>query len=218
MVIFDHGEPPPDWFPDDAVDRKNIDAEKRFCYALADMVMTNTASVKDEIGWEQAVVAGLGNSHLTIWHAGRALRRDLIRNRLGMDGKFVLLNVCRFHARERIYKGVDEYVAVREQLQLAHPDIAEKIRFVLCGRGSAADQLEMERQGLTVYANVTDNELIDLYTAADLYVNFSKWEGYNLGIGQALALGLEVIASDIPAHRRFPISVSNDLQERTDCC
>jgi hypothetical protein len=74
----------------------------------------------------------------------------------------------------------------------------------------------MERQGLTVYANVTDNELIDLYTAADLYVNFSKWEGYNLGIGQALALGLEVIASDIPAHRRFPISVSNDLQERTE--
>jgi len=47
-------------------------------------------------------------------------------------------------------------------------------------------------------------------------MNFSKWEGYNLGIGQALALGLEVIASDIPAHRRFPISVSNDLQKRAE--
>ena len=215
-VIFDHGEPPPDWFPDDAVHRKNIDAEKRFCYALADMVMTNTASVKDEIGWDQAVVAGLGNSHLAIWDAGRALLRDSIRKRLGMDGKFIVLNVCRFHAAERIYKGVDEYVALRGQICAAHPNVAEKIEFVLCGRGSEADQLEMERQGLTVYANVTDKEMIDLYTAADLYVNFSKWEGFNLGIGQALALGLEVIASDIPAHRRFPISVSNDLQKRAE--
>jgi GT2 family glycosyltransferase len=215
-VIFDHGEPPAEWFPHDAVHRKNIDAEKRFCYALADLVMTNTASVKDEIGWEPAVVAGLGNSHLSIWDAGWALRRAAIRKRLGLDGKFVVLNVCRFHAGERVYKGVDEYAALREHLRAAHPELAQKVEFVLCGRGSAADRLEMERQGLVVHANVTDQELIDLYVAADLYVNFSKWEGYNLGIGQALALGLEVIASDIPAHRRFPISVSNDLPKRAE--
>jgi glycosyltransferase involved in cell wall biosynthesis len=60
-----------------------------------------------------------------------------------------------------------------------------------------------------VFDNVTDAEMIDLYSAADIYANFSRWEGYNLGIGQALAAGLPVIASDIPAHRAFPIFTSN---------
>lgn len=62
-----------------------------------------------------------------------------------------------------------------------------------------------------MFPNVSDGELIDLYAAADVYMNFSSWEGYNLGIGQALALGLPVIASDIPAHREFPIYTSNDM-------
>ncbi len=71
----------------------------------------------------------------------------------------------------------------------------------------------MEATGLTAIANVSDQELIDLYAAADVYMSFSQWEGYNLGIGQALALGLPVIASDIPAHREFDIPVTNDPSE-----
>ena len=48
----------------------------------------------------------------------------------------------------------------------------------------------MEALGLRVFSNLSDRELIDLYVAADVYMNFSRSEGYNLGIGQALALGL----------------------------
>jgi hypothetical protein len=51
--------------------------------------------------------------------------------------------------------------------------------------------------------------MVDLYLAADAYLGFSRWEGYNLGISQALAMGLPVAASDIPAHREFPIFTSN---------
>ncbi|RYZ24721.1 MAG: glycosyltransferase, partial [Sphingobacteriales bacterium] len=47
--------------------------------------------------------------------------------------------------------------------------------------------------------------LAELYAASDLYLSLSQWEGYNLGIGQALAMGLPVVASDIPAHREFGI-------------
>jgi glycosyltransferase involved in cell wall biosynthesis len=60
---------------------------------------------------------------------------------------------------------------------------------------------------------VADSTLVDLYAAADLYMSFSKWEGYNLGIGQALAFGLPVLASDIPAHREFPVPVVADPQQ-----
>ena len=74
----------------------------------------------------------------------------------------------------------------------------------------------MEACGLRVFANVTDAEMVELYLAADLYMNFSRWEGYNLGIAQALAFGLPIIASDIPAHREFPITTSDDPAEIID--
>ena len=69
----------------------------------------------------------------------------------------------------------------------------------------------MKSIGFEVFDNVSDSEMIDMYLAADVYANFSLWEGYNLGIGQALAMGLPTIASDIPAHRAFPIFTSNQM-------
>ena len=211
-VIFDHGEPPPAWFPDQRA-REIVDGEKQFSYRLADLVLTNTSTIKDEIGYDRAEVAGLGNSHLAIWDDALAARRDAIRTRLGLTGKIVILNVCRFHKAERRYKGIDDYIAL-EQAAASDPALAGRLVFVLCGKGSHADRDEMIAAGLTVHASVTDAELIDLYAAADLYVNFSKWEGFNLGIAQALAMGLEVVASDIPAHRQFPIATADDPAQR----
>ena len=211
-VIFDHGEPPPAWFPDHRA-REIIDGEKQFSYRLADLVLTNTSTVKDEIGYDRAEVAGLGNSHLAIWDESLAARRDDIRARLGLTDKIVVLNVCRFHLAERRYKGIDDYIAL-DRAAAADPSLAGRVVFILCGKGSEADRDEMVSAGLTVHASVTDAALIELYVAADLYVNFSKWEGFNLGIAQALAMGLEVVASDIPAHRQFPIATSDDPAHR----
>jgi glycosyltransferase involved in cell wall biosynthesis len=85
--------------------------------------------------------------------------------------------------------------------------------FVLCGKGTEVDVAAMEEAGLEVRANVTDEEMRGLYAAADAYANFSLWEGYNLGIGQALAMGLPVVASDNPAHRAFGVSVCQGAED-----
>ena len=213
-VIFDHGEPPPAWFPDQHA-REMVDGEKQFSYRLADLVLTNTSTVKDEIGYDRAEVAGLGNSHLATWDDAHAERRDAIRGRLGLEGKIVVLNVCRFHKAERRYKGIGDYVALKNDAAAADPALADRLVFILCGKGSHDDRQEMAAEGLTVFANVSDELLTELYVAADIYANFSKWEGFNLGIAQALAMGLDVVASDIPAHRQFPIATSDDPAERT---
>jgi GT2 family glycosyltransferase len=215
-IVIDYGEPNPEFFND--VDlRRMINAEKQFCAPMADRIIGISEAVKAESGIASMEVVRLGNSHLAVWQ-GQSDIRIQARQRLGLEGRFVVLNVCRFHHAERSYKGVDQYELFVEEFKLAYPELASTTVFVLCGKAGPQDIDEMARRGFMVKANVTDEEMIELYIAADCYANFSKWEGYNLGIGQAQAMGLPVLASDIPAHWEFrdisigtPESLSHDL-------
>jgi glycosyltransferase involved in cell wall biosynthesis len=208
-LAYDYGEPDPDFFPD-AEARKVQLQEKAFCLEMADALYAISDAVKAEAPHEQMGVIPLGNSHLARWDEHMTNRRKAKRAEFGFGDSIVVLNVCRFHEGERHYKGVDEYCNVRIKLSALNPARANDFVFVLAGKGTEADVMEMEACGLRVFANISDEELVDLYCCADLYANFSRWEGYNLGIGQALAFGLPVVASDIPAHRAFGVFVSNE--------
>jgi GT2 family glycosyltransferase len=211
-IAYDYGEPMPDLFPD-VLQRREQLAEKRFCIAMADRAFAISRSVQAESGYSRMGVIHLGNSHLAVWNDGLAGRRPGIRAALGLESCVIILNVCRFHSAERHYKGVNVYAEVAALFKFEHPELAESVVFLLAGKADNHDVVSMEAQGLRVFANLPDSELIDLYTAADVYMNFSLWEGYNLGIGQALALGLPVIASDIPAHREFPIPTAGTPED-----
>lgn len=212
VICYDHGEPPSDWFPD-AEPRKAALLEKD----LSLMMATAVYAISDAIAAESRVpVTGVipeGNTHLGQWNEGAKERRNRVRRERGWNDHFVVLNVCRFHAGERIYKGVDTFVSVFDTCKAINLEQSDKFIFVLCGKGTPDDVAEMARCGLLVEANVSNDEILDLYCAADAYANFSKWEGYNLGIAQALAMGLPTTASDIPAHRAFGIHVSNDVDD-----
>ncbi|CAN7774187.1 glycosyltransferase [Variovorax sp. LjRoot178] len=208
-LAYDYGEPNPDFFPD-AEERKQQLQEKDFCLEMADALYAISDAVKAEAPHERMGVIPLGNAHLARWEESSMARRAAKREELGFGDRIVVLNVCRFHEGERYYKGVDEYCHVKAMLDALYSDRSNPFMFVLAGKGTQADVEEMEASGLKVFANISDEELIDLYCCADLYANFSRWEGYNFGIGQALALGLPVVASEIPAHRAFGVFVSND--------
>ena len=206
VIDWDHGEPPADFFPDAAA-RKAVLAEKFLNLAMATRVVAISKSVEQECKVAVHQVIRNGNSHLGAWGEAEKRRRDHVRKKKGWDDAFVVLNVCRFHAAERKYKGVDMYADVREHFVNMYPDVKDRVVFVLAGKGNEDDVAHMSALGVVVAANITDEEMIDLYCAADVYANFSQWEGYNLGIGQALAMGLPVVASDIPAHREFGVTV-----------
>lgn len=209
-LFLDHGEPPPEFFPDAAA-RRTIAAEKRMCLTMASKVFAISAAVRNE-GYEvRAQIIPNANSHLLLWEDSLRKRRDEVRRKHGWENKIVVLNVCRLHTAERHYKGVDKYAELLQEFQFARPTLAAQTVFVLCGKATPGDVEEMQKVGFEIFENVTDKELGEFYLAADVYANFSRWEGYNLGIGQALAVGLPVIASDITAHRAFPIYTSNDI-------
>ena len=210
VIAYDYGEPPPEWFPDE-VQRRAVLADKDLSLTMATAVYAISNAIAEESRTTVHGVIPLGNAHLGQWNEASSLRRKKVRAERGWGDRFVVLNVCRFHSGERFYKGVDAFVEVRNAAQKLNPDSFDRMLFVLCGKGSKEDVIAMTEKGLVVLANVTDEEMTDLYTVADAYANFSQWEGYNLGIGQALAMGLPTIASDIPAHRAFGIDVTNDV-------
>lgn len=209
FMAYDYGEPPPAWF-DDAVIRHEVAREKETSFAMADCVYAISQAIRDESVAAYTGIIPLGNSHLGIWQDGHVATRQAVRERLGWQDRFVILNVCRFHRAERRYKGVDRYADTMRAFKATYPDLAARCVFVLCGKGAPRDVKDMQQEGLAIFPNVTDETMAELYMAADAYLNFSQWEGYNLGIAQALAMGLPTFASDIPAHRAFGIEVSND--------
>jgi len=212
VIAYDYGEPPPSFFPD-AVLRSEVLAEKNLSLRMAAKVFAISRAVAEMSVVSPDMVIPLGNGHLGRWSQDFQNRRDIIRALHGWSDKFVVLNVCRFHSAEILYKGVDRYSEVKTALESFDPDFAARCVFLLCGKGDDDDVDKMRALGLTVHANLSDDEMLDFYAAADIYMNFSRWEGYNLGIGQALAMGLSVIASDIPAHRAFGVNVVADSVE-----
>jgi GT2 family glycosyltransferase len=211
VFFYDYGEPNPEFFADPTY-LKGILREKRFCAPLAAGIFAISETVKSQSLNKNAKVVGLGNSHLGVWSEKMKAIREKGRAARNWNGKFVILNVCRFAKIERSYKGLDKYIEIMVEFPYMFPELSEAVVFALAGNSSPEDVVEMEARGLQVMPNVSNEELLELYACVDLYMNFSKWEGYNLGIGQALAMGLPVIASDIEAHREFPIFTSNSVQ------
>lgn len=210
VYFFDHGEPNPEFFADRA-SRETVNWEKRFCAPLAKRIFAISQTIREQSLYEDVTVLRNGNSHMATWSPKWAEVRSATRTEFGWDNKFVVLNVCRFGVEERLYKGIDKFVEVAEEFWFSRPDAHGKIVFALAGKARPEDVAEMRSKGLEVFPNVSDQLMSELFAASDLYMNFSKWEGYNLGIGQALAMGLPVIASDIAAHREFPITVTNNV-------
>lgn len=212
VAIYDHGEPPSDFFPDK--DARNVVLEeKSFVLSLAHRRYCNSESVKLEAGFDDMIVVPLGNSHMSFWQSSLNNKRNLIRSRLGWSDKTIVLNVCRFHEAERYYKGIDVYIELASSV-FNDLSLADEVLFVLCGKGTPEDVEFVEKSGIKCFANLRDDELHELYVAADLYCSFSKWEGWNLGIAQALAYGLPVIASDIEAHKNnFDVYRVSDVDE-----
>jgi GT2 family glycosyltransferase len=209
-IVYDYGEPSSDLFADAAA-RRNSLADRRFSMALADSRFAISESVRAESGFSDMAVLAPGNSQFATWSTETQENRDATRERLGWTDKIVVLNVCRFEREGRTSKGVYTYASLVNVARAVSPMLAERAVFVLCGGADPDEAQEMDGWGMAVFANVSEDEMVNLYAAADIYVSLSKYEGYNLGIAQALAMGLPTLASDIPAHRELGIVTTDDV-------
>lgn len=120
----------------------------------------------------------------------------LNRYQLSLEDK-VLLTITRISSFEK-YKGYDNVIRCLHRLS----KVNLKIRYLLCGK---ADEYEQERLHkiiqetnsaslVTMTGFIQEDELIDHYLLADVFVMQSKMEGFGIVFIEALACGRKVIA------------------------
>src|SRR4029453_17505252 len=113
-LAYDYGEPSPDFFPDAAERRLQLQ-EKAFCLEMADAIYAISESVQAEAAQEGMGVIPLANSHPPKWDESLTHRRTAKRAELGLADRVVILNVCSFSEAERNYKGLDTYCDVKSK-------------------------------------------------------------------------------------------------------
>jgi glycosyltransferase involved in cell wall biosynthesis len=111
-------------------------------------------------------------------------------------GKRVVLSVGRLES----YKRFDALVQAVARLD-------DSILLALVGDGPQREALQRQARELGVEHRVLflgrldDTELASWWARADVFVSLSEQEAFGIALGEALAVGVPVIASDIPAFR-----------------
>jgi len=188
-VAWEHGDPTPALFPcPERLARESVKVHKqKHVYPHVDAVVADSRFLVADIAWPAARVIPLGADHLV--GSGVDVTPRPFRDRL------VFLSVCRLGPGEAHYKGVDRYETFMRSLE------GIPAEFILLGRGTEADRRRYEERGFRVILDASNAELREAYAACDLYVSFSKWEGFNLPLVEAQAMGRPAFALDAACHR-----------------
>lgn len=124
--------------------------------------------------------------------AGAALRRDLGIN----ENEKVIGCVGRLTRQ----KGQDILIAAAARLLSGE----RRLRFILVGDGETLAELKeqvlrtgLEREVLFLGRRA---DIAQILSACDIYAAPSRWESFNIALGEAMLSGKPCVASDIPGH------------------
>ena len=138
---------------------------------------------------------------------GKAFRRirdeevlARVRERFGIRDRF-LLSVCSQEPRKNLERLVHSFARLKRERGLPH-------QLVLTGRsGWRSESLSRQISALGLEAHVvrtgyvSEEQLVALYNATELFVYPSKYEGFGLPILEAMACGAPVVTSNRSATR-----------------
>lgn len=132
-------------------------------------------------------------------------------NRYGLQGKKVLLTVARLNAAER-YKGIDEVLEIMPELCRKFPEVL----YLIVGEGDDRARFGDKAESLgigqhVVFAGyVAEEEKVDHYRLADVYVMPGRGEGFGIVYLEALACGVPVVAGHGDASDEVAAKIGSD--------
>ncbi|MCL4377175.1 MAG: glycosyltransferase [Actinobacteria bacterium] len=125
------------------------------------------------------------------------------RSNLGIsENDILLLYVGRLNLTNQPYKGLAELVNIYQKVSLKN----KNIKLLVVGYGSKNDEELLKNQGLISLRNVPEEMMPMIYNASDIYTTCSKWEGFDLPVGESQYFSKPVICYDIAAHPEIMIN------------
>lgn len=121
------------------------------------------------------------------------------REKYGIDeNRFTVLWVGRIslHDDWQPYKGLQEMFQIQDWLKERYPEA----QLVVVGKADDEAVATLRGKGIIPAPNLPKEEMPAAYKTADVYLNTSKWEGFNLALVEAQYQGTTVIAYKIGAH------------------
>ena len=136
--------------------------------------------------------------------------KDQIKDQWGLDKSTVILtNIGLFNEQ----KG-QEYVIRAMKAIVAK---IKNVKLILVGWGSHEEQLRMESKRLEVESNILfagkcqRDVVFEILSITDVFVLSSLWEGFGLVLGEAMASGVPVVATDTDGSREVVINGETGL-------
>lgn len=205
-VVFEHGDPSPHFFDEDAIERESIRQNKiSNVYPAVSRVLASSHFLRHDIEWPSAGVVPLGCDHvpdpgpkdlaLTAHRQGTPLRVGTLM-RLG-EG-------------ESKYKGVDLYSRLVDEFSTS------SVEFAIMGRGEEVDRDRWASRGVTVHLNASDEERSRYLRELDVFISPSMWEGFNLPLVEAQASGTVALGFDVGAHPETTPFLVRDVADAAD--
>ncbi len=192
-IAYEHGEPPPVYFPDSEDREKRALLKQQSVYGSVDHVVAISEFVRQDIGWQAATVIRNGCDHLPDLGTKSWLPP------LGSQEALRIGLLMRLGHGEAMYKGNDLLPLLRAKVQSRGVSASWEVM----GRGDPEERDSLHAQGFRVHLNATNAERETFLREIDVFVTLSKWEGCNLPLIEAASLGTPALALDTGAHPEY---------------
>jgi glycosyltransferase involved in cell wall biosynthesis len=133
---------------------------------------------------------------------GRGARRTDLVERLGLEGRRLIMTLARLSAAER-YKGIDEVLEIMPELLEAIPNLT----YLVAGDGDDRPRLEAKAKRLGLAhrvrftGRISETEKADFFQLADAFAMPGRGEGFGFVFLEALACGVPVVGSLVDGSR-----------------
>jgi glycosyltransferase involved in cell wall biosynthesis len=203
-IVIEYGTPPSSFFPQALGRHLDASVAYRFRYVFSrlrhcDRILCISRSIQDWLPKGLTAfseVLYLGCDH---YRKGTGAEARSFRAQSGVtDGEVLVLWVGRvqIHDDEQPYKGFLEFVQIAEEVMRRMPGI----KFMVVGRGGEEEAAFLQKKGIIANLNLADDKMGVAYAAADIFLNTSKWEGFNLPLLEAQFQGAPVLAYNQGPH------------------
>ena len=204
---YEYGDPTPELFGKDAPARQAIkDFKSKHVYPVVDGVIAISDFIRRDISFPKAHVIYIDFDHVPLQAPKTSADMP------GSKRKLRVGTLMRLGKGEAHYKGSGLFLELVETLQKRGLD------FTPCylGRGEESDVAHLRAGGCDVWLNATEDRKWDYLRSLDVFVTCSQWEGCNLPLLEAQALGTAALAFEAGAHPEICPLIFSDISEAAE--